>query len=1076
MNSSSPQINVVRVSSASRSKVALLALGAFAFAGTAFSAGSGEHEISFNRDVRPILADKCFHCHGPDPGTRKEDLRLDTEAGLFGNRKDAPATVIKGKPEESELFKRIIATDEDEVMPPPESHKKMTAKEIEILKAWIAAGAPWQPHWSLVVPAKGELPAVSRKDWVKNPVDNFVLAQLERKGLAPAPEADPRVFFRRLHLDILGVPPDPADTDRFEKEYRAGGDQVVGRWVDALMQSPKWGEHRGRYWLDAARYGDTHGLHYDNYREMWPYRDWVIRAFNANQPFSQFVVEQIAGDLLPNPTQDQLIATGFQRCGITTNEGGTIAEENLATYAAERVQTMGWVFIGMTFNCAQCHDHKFDPFTARDYYSMAAFFRNTTQGAFDGNARDGRGPVLVLPSEEDKGRWEAIPKELGAAQEKMRQRRLNEKEDINVWMTALNKEKFEEQLLSRKEIFLAKLSGGTGEEAPKDEGVVFEGKGEWKEGGKFGTSLRLGEGLNLSFGNAADLGAGQAFSIGAWVSVDEDRQNSALVAKISEQDKLRGYEVFRQGNKLGIRLIQQWPEHALEVVTERAELKVGKWQHLAVCYDGSVKAGGVKIFVDGKRVPVRVNKDTLKAGGTIRSNASLMVGRRGKTEVLKAGSVQDLRIYRGNLRNGEVRALANFPDLLAAVTAEKRSDKQVAALTDYYLGALDDEYAIAETEIEGLEGERDRIRERSPLTLIQEEKKNSMAKANVLMRGQYNMLGDEVEAATPAVLNPLPEGAPKNRLGLAQWLVAKENPLVSRVTVNRFWQEVFGQGIVKTSDDFGIMGAAPSNQELLDWLAVDFTEHGWDVRRFFKQLFVSAAYRQSGAVSGDKLEKDRENALVSRGPRFRMDAEMVRDYALTVSGLLSGKLYGPGTRPYQPEGIWDMVGLPEANTRIYKQDKGEGLYRRTIYNFWKRMSHSPNMDLFNAPAREASCVRRERTNTPMQALVTLNDPQFFEAARKLAGAALKTAGSGDVKAVDYIVRRVLSREPSELERRVLLESSQDFLKHYEANPEDAKKLLAVGESPNEPGLANAQLAAWTMVCNQVLNLDETLNK
>ncbi|NBV85806.1 MAG: DUF1553 domain-containing protein, partial [Verrucomicrobia bacterium] len=1033
-----------------------------------------------------ILAENCFHCHGPDPSTRKAGLRLDTEGGLFANRKnekkqkDEPPTVIRHKPEESELFKRLITKDQDDLMPPPDSHKKLKPEEIALLKRWIDSGADWEAHWSLIPPRKAALPQVKTAGWAKNAIDRFVLAKLESKGLTPAPEASPGVLFRRLHLDITGLPPHQADIDAFSNEYVADRDEALSRWIERLMQSPAWGEHRARYWLDAARYADTHGLHFDNYREMWPYRDWVIRAFNANKPFSEFIAEQMAGDLLPQPTEDQLIATGFQRCGLTTNEGGTIAEENLAVYASERVQTMGWVFLGLTMNCAQCHDHKFDPLTSRDYYSMAAFFRNTTQGAFDGNSRDGNGPVLVLPGEKDRARWLSLPGIIKDTTAKRDDRRKKADPDFKNWLDKADLSQLEADLPSRDLLVHAVLNDGMEGQlkigGSNPETAHAGSRVEWVPGGYFGPAPVVKSDATLSLGNIGDFDANQAFSYGAWVKTSNNEASGAILSRMNSAQGFKGYDLYQDKQTFSVHIAQEFPANALKVETPKV-VKAGQWQHVFVSYDGSGKESGIKITVDGKEQKLKATKATFKPGSSIRSEVAFYVGQRSKGSVWEGGAVQDVRIYARALSVAEMQTLAEFPAISKALTSgPRRTAAQQNMMLDYFLNHHDAEYQKLVRQLASAEAERAAIRERSPLTHIQEEVPGKMPMAQILIRGQYNKPGETVEAEPPAALHPLPGGVPKNRLGLAQWLVDKQNALTPRVTVNRFWQEVFGQGLVKTADDFGVMGAEPSNQALLDYLAAEFRDNGGDVQALFKLMLTSATYRQSGVVTPVKLEKDRDNAFLSRGPRFRMDAEMLRDYALASSGLLSKKMYGPGTRPYQPEGIWDVVGLPNGNTRKYVEDKGEGLYRRTVYNFWKRMAPSPNMEAFNAPARDASCVRRDRTNTPIQALVTLNDPQFVEAARILAQNALLRAGADEAKAVDFIMRRTLGRAATDRESGLLLQSWRDFLAHYQQKPEDATALLGVGESKPDAKLSPPQLAAWTMVCNQVLNLDETLNK
>lgn len=1050
------------------SAVAILASTPFA---------SAEDRIEYNRDIRPILANNCFACHGPDSAARKADLRLD--------KRDAAiemGAIIAGKPGESELIARITTNDAESVMPPVASKKKLSDAEKEKLTKWIAAGAEYQPHWSFIAPQRPEPPDVKNEAWPKNAIDRFILDKLEKRGLVPAPAADARTLFRRLHLDITGLPPRPEDAALFATEFQSGDDNVLAAWIDKLMQSPAWGEHRARYWLDAARYGDTHGLHFDNYREMWPYRDWVIRAFNANESFDKFTVEQLAGDLLPNPTDDQLIATGFQRCNITTNEGGTIDEENLAIYAADRVQTFGWVYLGLTTNCGQCHDHKFDPFTQKDYYSLAAFFRNTTQQAKDGNVADGRGPVIYVPTEADKPRWAALPAEIKLAETKRNERREAAKESYRQWLAKTTPQSLDADISSEGLLVHVPLNEGTGKEAKNLTGAPasFASSGDvtWTPDGKFGPAPVVKAGGTFELGDAGDFQKDQPFSCGAWVKAGPGGQPSSIIARMDDKAAFRGWDLWLNGNGLAVHIIQSWPDNAIKVATPRDVIKPGQWQHVFFSYDGKANPGGITIFVDGVEQKLSVESNTLKPDADIRTSTPLRIGQRNSASLFDGGSVQDVRLYSRSLDAAEVKSISAISAIRAvlATAEDKRTPEQQASLYDYYLNTHDPEYPSLAKTVSDLESERNTIQSRSAVTHIQQERMDSPAMAFVLKRGEYDKPGDQVAAITPAALHSMPKDAPPNRLGLALWLVDPANPLTARVTVNRFWQEVFGRGIVSTPEDFGVTGAQPSHPELLDWLAVEFRESGWDVRKFFKLMLMSATYRQAAVATPEKLEKDADNALLSRGPRFRMDAEMVRDFSLAASGLLSAKMYGPGMRPYQPEGIWDIVGLPGGNTRDYKQGTGDELYRRTVYSFWKRMAPPPNLEAFNAPSREVCTVRRERTNTPLQALVTLNDPQFVEAARKLAESALNAGGGDVLKTANVIAERLLARPFNEKELSLVQEQVRDLLAYYQANVNDAKSLVEVGDSPVDGKLDASQLAAWTMLSNQVMNLDEALNK
>lgn len=1032
--------------------------------------------LEYNRDIRPILAEHCFACHGADSAARKADLRLDQREAAI----DAGA-IIGGQPDKSELVARILSDDCDLMMPPPASKNPLTAEQKAILKKWVASGAAYQPHWSFIAPKRSNLPAVKNSTWSRNAIDQFVLARLEANGLSPAPVADAATLFRRLHLDITGLPPSPDDVAQFVADYHQSEDAVLSEWIDRLMKSTAWGEHRARYWLDAARYGDTHGLHFDNYREMWVYRDWVIRAFNRNQPFDQFTVEQLAGDLLQNPTNDQLIATGFQRCNITTNEGGTIDEENLANYATDRVQTFGWVYLGLTTNCAQCHDHKFDPITAKDYYSLAAFFRNTTQGPKDGNVADGRGPVLIVPSNSDQPRWRMLPDEIAAAKQIREARKRDARSDFKNWLASTTPESIGRDIPTDKLLLHLPLNEGQGNElqavglnAPlKQPGTLT-----WDKNGQSGPTPVIKSDATLIVGNVGEFERNSSFSYGAWVKTASKDAQAGIIAKMDVKASYRGWDLWQNGESFGTHIIDTWPGNALKVVTRNRVVKPGKWQHVFVTYDGSGKPTGVKIFVDGRAEPIRVEQQSLKSDASIRTVTPLRVGQRSEGAVFEGGAVQDVRLYERLLSGNEVNAIADNSSIqkLLSIAAEKRTPQQAAKLYHYYLENHDASYPKFAATVVRLEAEQAAIRSRSPVTHIQKEKPNTPAMAHILMRGAYDKPGDQVSAAPPAFLHAMPEGAASNRLGLAQWLVDSQNPLTARVTVNRFWQEVFGQGIVTTAEDFGIMGAPPSHPALLDWLAVEFQANGWDVKKLFKLMLMSATYRQAAITTPEKLEKDRDNFLLSRGPRFRMDAEMLRDCSLSVSGLLSQKMYGPGTKPYQPEGIWDIVGLPEGNTRNYVQDTGENLYRRSVYTFWKRMAPPPNLETFNAPSREFCTVRRERTNTPLQALVTLNDPQFVEAARHLAQEAILNNADGFDEKLQIVSQRLLARNLRPEEQAIAQSSFNEFASYYTSHIDDAKQLISVGDSKPDEQVEAATLAAWTMLVNELMNLDETLNK
>lgn len=1043
----------------------LAALAALAWVVSPLTAWA-DGAVEYNRDIRPILAEHCFACHGPDSASREADLRLDVRAEAIDL-----AAIVPGDVEASEIIHRVTTDDESIVMPPPETKRTLTDEQRRLLREWVAQGAEYQAHWSFIPIERPATPGAG--GWAKNPIDGFVYRRLKQAHLAPAPEAAPTTLLRRLALDITGVPPKPETIDAFVADYQQRGDAAVSDAIDRLMATPAWGEHRGRYWLDAARYADTHGLHFDNYREMWPYRDWVIRAFNANQPYDRFTIEQLAGDLLPNPTTDQLVATGLQRCNITTNEGGTIEEENLANYAADHVQTFGWVYLGLTTNCAQCHDHKFDPVSTRDYYALAAFFRNTEAPAMDGNRKDGGGPVVRLPSPEDRALLDEVTGGIEATKTLVDEIEARAEERYAAWRR--RPEPLAEPAATPPATH-ALLAGGVKEphSAPAEL--------EWTVAGRAGPAAVMGPDRTINLGDQGDFDFDDAFTVAAWVRPVEGLETGSVIARMDAEASNRGWDIWHFRTKIAVELIDNWPINAAKVITKADVAPNGKWTHVAFTYDGSRDPNGIRIFINGEPVDTQVENGSLQPGATMRVDTPLRVGQRSTNQHYTGGSVQDVRVYHRVLSRAELVGLPGYADAALALAsngsdAKPADHKPTDQVLKYFAATSEPLYGEKLQRLDDLRKQESEIVRRTPITHVQRERRDRMARTPILMRGAYDSPGDEVVADTPRALHPFPENAPRNRLGLAQWVVDRRNPLTARVTVNRFWSQVFGRGLVETVEDLGVSGALPSHPELLDWLAAEFIESGWDVKHLFKLMLTSATYRQAAITSPEKREADAQNVLLSRGPRFRMDAEMIRDSALAAGGLLSPKMYGPGVRPYQPSNIWEVVGLPGGDTRQYKQDRGEDLYRRSLYTFWKRMSPPPALETFGAPAREVCTVRRERTNTPLQALVTLNDTQYVEAARRLAEAALNAKEAGDeTSRLQRIARRVLSRDWTDAELPLLVASLEQYRAAFAANPAAAEQLVQVGDSEWDSSLDPARSAAWTLLCNHVLNLDETLNK
>jgi hypothetical protein len=1047
---------------------------AVGFLGVVSRLEAADPTVSFNRDIRPILVENCFACHGADSASRAADLRLDRrdDAIEFG-------AIAPGDPDSSPVLDRIYSDDPEEVMPPPKVKKKLTAEQKKLLTTWIAEGAAYEPHWSFIPPTKPEPPAVSNEAWVRNPIDRFILAGLDAAKLTPAPEADRRTLGRRAALDATGLPPDPAILEAFVADTRP---DAYERYVDALLAKPEWGEHRARYWLDYARYADTHGIHFDNYREMWSFRQWVIKAFNANMAFDDFTRHQLAGDLVdlgpeasPDAVLDARVGSGFNRCNMTTNEGGIIDEEYIVLYARDRTETTATVWMGLTAGCAVCHDHKFDPVTMKDFYALSAFFNNTTQKAKDGNIKD-TPPILSLAMPEDRPRLSELEAALPAAKRTLDNRRKDAKKDFEAFLKAATPDTVSAAKPSDLPLVSIPFAEGGGavlhaalEGKPIE--VPLSEKATWQDGPAGAKALLL-DGPATEIPDSGDFEPNQPFTVSFWLQPTPNDASYAVVAKMADTAPYRGWDVWVQGRRVGVHLVHEWPTDAIKVLAKK-QLPSDTWTRVTITHDGTARSAGLKIYYDGVLQKQELENGTFKKS-SIKTEAPLTIGGRSGGAGAYSVGLSDLTIHGRALSAAEIDGLSKL-STLAAVVALPPSERVAAGdkLYDWWLGTKDEAFITGTKALADIEAEIAAINKRGTIAHVMAEKPG-VPKAAILDRGEYDKPKEEVTANTPESLPPFPESLPRNRLGLAEWLLSDEHPLTARVTVNRFWQEVFGTGLVRTAGDFGITGELPSHPELLDWLAVEFRETGWDVKRLFRLMLTSATYRQSAVTTPEKATKDRENRLLSRGPRFRMDAEMVRDQALAASGLLVKKLGGPSVKPYQPEGVWEAVAMPESNTKNYRPDTGESLYRRSLYWFWKRSAPPASLEIFNAPSREVCTVKRERTNTPLQALVTLNDPQFIEAARALADLALEQPGD-DTARIDFVARRLLARPLEPDEREIVGGSLAALATHYAAHPGDAGKLVTVGESkPRNSDIP--RLAAWTMLVNALSNLDEVLCK
>ncbi|MEO2045913.1 MAG: DUF1553 domain-containing protein [Pirellulales bacterium] len=1052
--------------------------------------------VDYSRDIRPILSDHCYACHGPDAEQREAGLRLDIRESAFGEADSGQQAVLPGDATNSELFRRLISHDPDERMPPEDYDKSLTEKKIEQIRQWIDQGASWQTHWAFTPPIRPELPTISDPSWPENPIDSFIMAQLDQEQLKPATETDREILLRRVTFDLTGLPPTLAEIDAFLADDSTTAYEQV---IDRLLRSPHYGEHMARFWLDAARYGDTHGLHLDNYREIWPYRDWVVRAFNKNMPYDQFTIEQLAGDLLTDATLDQRVATGFCRCNVSTSEGGSIEEEVYTRNVVDRVTTMGTVFLGLTLECTRCHDHKFDPLTMNDFYSLFAFFNSIDGPALDGNHADTPPSVSVPTPEQDKILEHARKRiaELQSIQVKHRQ----EKEStFQLWVQ-------ERRQLSNNNISSADIPSVEGlighypldtepdgkvtnrvtpESAGKVEGAPDGILGRYWVPGRYGTGVKLSAESYVDLGDVFDLEHNKSFSAGIWVWLPGDATGTIL-SKTNGKEQ-RGYALQANKGQLSFFLAHKLDHDAIQVVSPENVLTPNCWHHLLVTYDGSAKAAGITLYIDGNRQPSTVKQDSLAHRGaprTIDSGAAhFVIGRLdSKEHPLVDGQVDELRIYNQRLSSTEavnVMFSGGVGELLAQTDVQTTTE-QWEELRQYYFNFHDTAYAKFSDEIAQLSTEQSDILSHLAISLIWREREKPRD-AFFLKRGEYDQKGDKVERATPALFTPLAEGAPRNRLGLAQWLVERENPLTARVAVNRFWSQIFGTGLVKTAEDFGSQGDVPSHPELLDWLAVEFIESGWDVKGVMKVIVLSSTYQQSSKMTPILVKRDPENRLLAHGPRFRLDAEMLRDQALAVSGALVKKLGGPGVKPPQPDGLWFAVGYSGSNTvRFVADTKPEQVHRRTLYTFLKRTSPPPQMSTFDAPSREACIVRRERTNTPLQALLMLNDPQYVEAAKALAERVVREGEANSESRIRMMLRLCTGRNARQAVVDELNRLYHNEWEQFKKNPESAKQLIGVTPSPHGPSTNNEkqdtnQLAAWTMVANVVLNLDEVITK
>jgi hypothetical protein len=917
------------------------------------------------------------------------------------------------------------------------------------------------PHWAFVRPQRPPLPESGGRERARNAVDRFVAARLEVESLSPAPEAERTALCRRAALDLTGLPPTPDDVDAFLAERRP---DAYERLIDRLLASPAYGERLAARWLEAARYADTSGYQTDGERQMWRWRDWVIDAFNSGAPFDRLTIEQLAGDLLPGATLDQRIATGFNRNHRGNSEGGIIPEEYLAEYVADRVDTTATVWLGLTLACARCHDHKYDPIRQEEFYGVFAFFHNVPE---QGKARKlgNSPPAIAAPTREQAEALKGLDRDLAAARERFQRLEPAVEAALAAWAGSIaSGSALDLDVVDGR---LARLDFEGDSASGLAKGFEVDGEAPAPAPGRLGHAASFAGRGALAANDLGDFGFVDRFSIGAWVRI-EAGGGGPLISRIAVPEVDAGYELRIEDGCVKLHLVKRWLDDAIRVETEET-LAPGAWHHVMATYDGSRWAAGVRIYVDGAPRRLRVLVDDLNQ--TFKSTEPFRVGGRGDGARFQ-GAIDEARLYGRCLDAEEVEVLATAENLgaIALRREGERSGAETRKLRRAFLEAhAPEDLRAAHASLRDLERRRAALLESFPTVMVMEELP-SPRPTFVLERGVYDRPGKRVEPGVPACLPPMPSAAPRDRLGLARWLVAPENPLTARVTVNRFWQMLFGSGIVKTVEDFGVQGQPPSHPELLDWLAVELIESGWDLKRLLKTLATSATYRQSSRAAPEAARRDPENRLLARGPRLRLSAEMLRDLALSASGLLVEKLGGPSVKPYQPEGLWK-----ELSGESYVQDRGEDLYRRGIYTYWKRTNAPPSLSILDAPAREACSVRETRTNTPIQALALLNDVAFVEAARVLAQRSIREGG-GDAAILGRLFRRVTARSPEARELAVLLDGLGAQRRQFQDDPAAAAALARTGEYPLDPSIDLRELAALTAMANLVLNLDEALCK
>ncbi|GMW00377.1 MAG: hypothetical protein AMXMBFR84_15140 [Candidatus Hydrogenedentota bacterium] len=1032
-----------------------------AFAGFATAAYGQTKPLDFNRDIRPILADNCFHCHGRDANQRKAGLRLDV-----AEEAKSKGAVVPGNSDASELVKRITSGDPSEKMPPPDSKRVLDSTQIEKLVRWVREGAEYKPHWAFIPLADTPLPDIrDSAGWAKTPVDLFILERLQAEGLTPSPQANKEILIRRVSMDLTGLPPSLEEIDAFLADEAPG---AYERLVDRLLESPAYGERMTNEWLDLARYGDTYGYQADVEMFVWPWRDWVIRAFTENMPYDQFVTWQLAGDLLPNPSQDQVLATTFNRLHRQTNEGGSIPEEFRVAYVADRANTFSTAFLGLTMDCARCHDHKFDPISQRDYYSLFSFFNNLDEsGMYSHFTNATPSPGMFLTTEESRAEHVRHMESIQAKVAERAQAIEPARERFVAWRNSPDRNA--PPLAPIAHLPFDEISDGKTPNTSTADKPADVDSGVTATEGKVGHAALFSGEDAVKLAEQGKFERCQPFSIASWIRIPghTDRMVVCHASKASLDAASRGYELLLNQGRPEFALNHFWPGNAVRVTAKEA-IPIDAWTHVAVTYDGSSKASGIRLFMNGTLLETEVIRDNLYK--TImyadpKDSPALHLGQRFRDNGFTNGLLDEFMVFDREISSLEVESIAGQHDL-PTIIAERCTGTDPAAedsLFAYYLLAVDPAYRDATTALQVAREIENTFIGGVPEIMVMRDMPEPR-QAYVLARGAYDHPTDPVQPSTPESIMPFGE-RPANRLGLAQWLFEPDHPLTARVAVNRYWLMVFGRGLVETQEDFGTQGRAPSHPDLLDWLAKEYRDSSWDTKQLLKLIVMSATYRQDSTPRPDLTDRDPHNVLLARGPRQRLSAELIRDNALAASSLLVTTVGGPSVKPYQPTDLWiDASGL------TYVPDSGDGLYRKSMYTYWKRTVHPVTLATFDAPNREVCTVRREVTATPLQSLILLNDPQYIEASRVLAEKAMDA--HSDVEArLTHMYRALTSQSPSPEEAAILQQAYDEQVAYYTAHAEEAIAYTDVGERPRREDFDPAQYAAATAVAQLIMNVD-----